>query len=63
MLKEHCVLYMLEILDEKQKFVFYSCLRSVILEYIKKICDKSDKVSWLSNLCLVLNSNCLVDGN
>lgn len=48
-MKEHCLLYMLEILDPKQQGVFYACLLSVVQQYALKIFNKTEKVSRSHN--------------
>ena len=43
-----CVIYMLEILDEKQAPVFLDCLNATLKRYIEKIVDKCEHVSFNS---------------
>jgi hypothetical protein len=40
------VIYMLEILDEKQAPVFLDCLQATIMKYIEKIVGKCEDVSF-----------------
>ena len=57
MLKEHCVIYMMEILDAKQQVVFLACMRAVIQQYVKKIVDKCENVSSPKSLSVLSSEN------
>lgn len=48
LLIRECVIYMLEILDEKQSPVFQACLQATLKKYIEKIVGKCTKVRSLS---------------
>lgn len=45
LLIRECVIYMLEILDEKQSPVFLDCLNATIKRYIQKIVEQCEHVS------------------
>lgn len=44
------MIYMLEILDEKQAPVFLDCLQATIRKYMEKIVGKCDDVSLILSL-------------